>query len=295
MAPLSAGTIRDWVRGLTLRRALTLAGVALFVLAVVGVVGFYLYFGVFGLHAPADVQQSVRADPNVTVESGYGGYVVRDADPGVERLGVVFYPGGRVAPDAYLPTAAAIATRANATVVVPKMRANLAVFSQGRADAVLAGESEVERWVVGGHSLGGVMACRYAGANERTVDGLLLVGAYCDRQVQGMPALSVVGTRDVVLNRDRFAETESNLPEPNTVVRIEGMNHSQTGWYAGQAGDQHATILTPEAHRRLARTVADWLCRDLDHCANGTATSESVAESAGRISETNRSPNPRDR
>jgi dienelactone hydrolase len=281
MALPSAGGIREWVRGLTLRRALALVGVAVLGLAVVAAVGFYVYFGVFGLHAPAEIEQSVRADPNVTVESGYGGYVVRDADPGPERLGVVFYPGGRVAPDAYLPTAAAIATRANATVVVPKMRVNLAVFSQGRADAVIEGESDIERWVVGGHSLGGAMACRYAGANNQTVDGLLLVGAYCDRPVRGMPALSVVGTRDAVLNRDRFAETESNLPDPHTIVRIEGMNHSQAGWYDGQSGDQLATISTPEAHRRLATTVADWLCGELDHCANGTTTSESAVESVG--------------
>ena len=277
MALPSARGIRDRVRGLTLRRALALAGVAALVLVVAGAVGFYLYFGVFGLHAPADVQQSVRADPNVTVESGYGGYVVRDADPGVERLGVVFYPGGRVAPDAYLPTAARIATRANVTVVVPKMRVNLAVLSQGRADAVLAGESDVEQWVVGGHSLGGAMACRYAGATDETVDGLLLVGAYCDRPVSGMPALSVVGTRDAVLNRDRFAETESNLPDPSSVVRIEGMNHSQAGWYAGQSGDQPATVSTPEAHRRLAAVVADWLCSDLDHCANATGAPGAVS------------------
>ena len=279
----STDAIRDRVSGVGRRRALALSGVAVLVLAVVGAVGFYLYFGVFALHAPADVQQSVRADPNVTVERGYGGYVVRDADPAVERLGVVFYPGGRVAPDAYLPSAARIATRANVTVIVPEMRVNLAVFSQGRADAVLAGESEVERWVVGGHSLGGAMACRYAGANNGTVDGLLLVGAYCDRPIRGMPALSVVGTRDAVRNRERFAETESNLPEPRSVVRIEGMNHSQAGRYAGQSGDQPATLSTSEAHRRLATTVADWLCRELDHCANGTtAPGESVVESATR-------------
>jgi hypothetical protein len=271
------GKVRGRVRALTLRRALALVGVATLALVLVGGVAFYVYFGVLGLGAPAEVQQSVRADPNVTVERAYGGYVVGDADAETERLGVVFYPGGRVAPDAYLPSAARIATRANVTVVVPKMRVNLAVLSQGRADAVVAGEPEVERWVVGGHSLGGAMACRYAGSDGERVDGLLLVGAYCDRPVAGMPALSVVGTRDAVLNRDRFAETESNLPDERRVVRIEGMNHSQAGWYAGQSGGQPATITTPEAHRRLAAVVADWLCAALDHCANGTGARPSTS------------------
>lgn len=46
------------------------------------------------LHAPQSVQESVRADPTVTVETAYGGYVVRDADSGPETLGIVLYLGG---------------------------------------------------------------------------------------------------------------------------------------------------------------------------------------------------------
>lgn len=260
----SLATLRARAGNLSRRQLAVRAGLAVVALALLVVAGAYIYFGPLAHHAPADVQQSVRANPNVTVESAYGGYRVTDADPGPERLGVVFYPGGRVAPDAYLPTAARIAGRANVTVVVPRMRANLAVLSQGRADAVLAGESNVSRWVVGGHSLGGAMACRYASGADR-VDGLLLVGAYCDRPVRGVPALVVVGTRDAVLDRSKFADNRKNLPADATVRRVEGMNHSQAGWYTGQRGGQPARITTPEAHRRLAAAVARWLCRDLDH------------------------------
>jgi len=268
----SPGTVRSRLAGLSLRGILVRLGVTAVVLAVLAAAGFYTYFGLLAHHAPDDVEQSVRADPNVTVEDRYGGYVVTDADPGVERVGLVFYPGGRVAPDAYLSTAARIAERANVTVVVPKMRVNLAVFSQGRADAVIEGEREVSQWVVGGHSLGGAMACRYAGAHNETVDGLLLVGAYCDRPVRGMAALSVVGTRDAVLDRDRFAETRDTLTANHTIRWIEGMNHSQAGSYTGQRGGQPARVATPEAHRRLATAVADWLCRGLGHCTGGDAT-----------------------
>jgi len=261
--------VREWAGERSLRRIAIRVAAVVAVLAVLAGVGFYAYFGVFAHHAPADVQESVRADASVDVREAYGGYVVTDADSDAERLGLVFYPGGRVAPDAYLPTAARIAERANVTVVVPKLRVNLAVFSQGRADAVVDGEPQVDRWVVGGHSLGGAMACRYAGENPGTVDGLLLVGSYCDRPVGETPTLAVLGTRDAVLDRDQFAANRENLPADHTVGRIDGMNHSQAGWYTGQRGGQPARIATAEAHRRLARAVADWLCRDLGHCRNG--------------------------
>jgi len=265
----SVDDARAWIEARSARQIAVRIAAVVALLALVGGSAFYAYFGVFANHAPEQIRESVRADENVTVTEDYGGFVVSDADPEVERLGVVFYPGGRVAPDAYLPTAARIAERANVTVVVPKMRANLAVFSIGRADAVLAGERNVSRWVVGGHSLGGAMACRYAGSHPDAVDGLVLVGAYCDQPVRGMAALAVLGTRDSVLDREQFADSRGNLPADTVVERIEGMNHSQAGWYGGQRGDSPARIGTDAAHRRLAAVVAEWLCDELDHCAAG--------------------------
>lgn len=264
----SQNDVREWIAARSLRRGAIQALTVVTVLAFVAGVGFYAYFGIFAHHAPDDVRESVRADPNVSVTEGYGGYVVSDADPDVERLGLIFYPGGRVAPNAYLPTAARITEHADVTVVIPKMRVNLAVFSQERADAVIQGEPQVSRWVVGGHSLGGAMACRYAGNNGDVVEGIVLVGSYCDRPVKETPTIVVIGTRDAVLDRDRFAASRKNLPPDHQISRIQGMNHSQAGWYSGQRGDQPARISTPEAHRRLSTEIADWLCRDLDHCAD---------------------------
>jgi hypothetical protein len=265
-----------------------LAAIALGVLAVVvlAVVGGYVYYGVLGFHAPADVTSSVRANPNVSVERAYGGFVVRPTAAGAastrapgEGVGVVFYPGGRVAPDAYLPSAARIVEETGAVVVVPGMTANLAVLSQGKATAVMDGERGIDRWVVGGHSLGGAMACRYANANPERVDGLLLVGAYCDRPVRGTPALSVVGSRDVVLDRERFRETRGNLPANARIVHVEGMNHSQAGWYYGQPGGQPATVSYATAHDRLAAVVDAWLCRAVVECSGSTNTTVSTVES----------------
>jgi pimeloyl-ACP methyl ester carboxylesterase len=134
----------------------------------------------------------------------------------------------------------------------------------------------VETWVVGGHSLGGAMACRYANANPERVDGVLLVGAYCDRPISDAPALSIVGTRDAVLDRERFREMRGNLPANATVVRIDGMNHSQAGWYYGQAGGQPATVSYPTAHDGLAAAVDAWLCREYDRCG-GAVNATTVA------------------
>jgi len=286
--------VREWLAAWSWRRWLAVAALALVAVVVLALVAFYAYFGVFAHGAPDGVVADVRANPNVSVERAYGGVVVEptgeaaaDAGGG-ERVGVVFYPGGRVRPEAYVPSAARVVERTGATVFVPGMPANLAVLSPSRADAVIDGEPGIDRWVVGGHSLGGAMACRFASANPGRVDGLVLVGAYCDRPVSGLPALSVVGSRDAVLDRERFRATRGNLPANASVVRIEGMNHSQAGWYYGQRGGQPARVSHPAAHDRLASAVAAWLCGPVASCddagnASAAAPALDRASDGGRF------------
>ena len=56
----------------------------------------------------------------------------------------------------------------------------------------------------------------------------------------------VVGTKDQVLNRDKYAQYESNLPEDTTVLEIVGGNHAYYGNYGEQDGDGEATITREE-------------------------------------------------
>ena len=84
-----------------------------------------------------------------------------------------------------------------------------------------------EQWFVGGHSLGGAMACRYASSQPEQVNGLVLFAAYCEADATPEdPTLSVTGSADTVLDRETYHDRRSNLPANATVVEIEGMNHS---------------------------------------------------------------------
>jgi len=224
-------------------------------LAVGGVVWY------FGTPLPVDraAADSVRDDPDVTVERAYDGYVLRPSDPpdGGPTAALVFYPGGRVDPESYLYTLAPLVERADLAVFVPGVPLNLAILDENAADEVIDDNPGVDRWYVGGHSLGGAFACRYAAGNPGRVDGVVLFASYCDRSLNdtGLSTLVVVGTRDRVLNEERFRESRSNLPGDARIVRIEGMNHSQFGAYSGQDGDVPGTIDRETARERLTRAV----------------------------------------
>ncbi|MDZ7850138.1 MAG: alpha/beta hydrolase [Halodesulfurarchaeum sp.] len=209
---------------------------------------------------PAGSVESVERTHSVAVAPAAGGYTITPAGKTAET-GLVFYPGARVEPGAYVPVLAPVVEETGAAVFVPRPRLNLAVFESGMATSIVESNPAIADWYVGGHSLGGAMACRYAADNADRLEGLVLFGAYCDRSIADadLRVLAVGGTRDTVLGTERSALRPENLPESAIIRRIEGLNHTQFGRYHGQSGDSPATITRETAHERLQSVLVDFL------------------------------------
>ncbi len=159
--------------------------------------------------------------------------------------GFIFYPGGRVAPESYAPAAHAIADEGYRVVIVP-MPLNLAVFGAEAAKDVIAAYPEIQSWAIGGHSLGGSMAARFAYDHPDLIQGLVLWASYpedsknlADRDIA---AASIYGTLDGLATLDKIDASRNLMPADTAWVEIEGGNHAQFGWYGAQAGDNEATI-----------------------------------------------------
>jgi hypothetical protein len=168
--------------------------------------------------------------------------------------GFIFYPGGRVLPDAYAPAMREIA-EAGYLVVVPSMPLNLAVFSPFAASDVINAFPQIETWVIGGHSLGGSMAATYAAANPDVIDGIVLWASYPQASdslaADEIAAAAVYGTRDGLLPVETVESSRAYLPDDAVFVAIEGGNHAQFGSYGEQSGDNDAAI-SREAQQTMA-------------------------------------------
>lgn len=164
---------------------------------------------------------------------------------GDASTGLIFYPGGRVQPEAYAPFAQAIAEQGY-LVVIPAMPLNLAVLSPSAASQVMDAFPEVESWAVGGHSLGGAMAANFARANLELVEGLVLWASYPQESDSlaetDIVAASVYGTLDGLASVEQVEASRAFLPDDAMFAAVEGGNHAQFGWYGDQAGDNPATI-----------------------------------------------------
>jgi dienelactone hydrolase len=237
------------------------------VMLVVGGGGVVLYFSM-PYHGPTSSVQQVMNDPHVTVTTEDGVHVLAPTDAN-STLGFVFYPGARVAPDAYYSTFAPVVTRTNVTVFIPEMPLNVALLDTDAAGSVRSQHPGIRTWFVGGHSLGGVAACQYASSDD--VQGLVLFASYCNGDIsdESFAVLSVTGSADTVLNRENYQEANTRLPPETTSTEVEGMNHTQFASYRGQRGDSPAPLTYDEAHQRLADVLVPWLTTHATPVATG--------------------------
>jgi hypothetical protein len=180
---------------------------------------------------------------------------------GTPIAGFVFYPGGLVDPAAYAPLMKHVSDGGVLVVIVP-MPLDLAVFGVGRADKVVTAYPDVTHWAIGGHSLGGAMACEYVSNNPRVFDGLILLASYpadsTDLSEIDLPTILIYGTEDGV-SGEVFEASKSRLPDDTTLVEISGGNHAQFGDYGPQKGDGAASISRDQQQRLTAEAILDFL------------------------------------
>ena len=184
---------------------------------------------------------------------------------GQSDSGLIFYPGGRVVPTAYAPYAHAIAAQGYLTIIVP-MPLNLAVFGIENAQPVIDAFPVIAHWAIGGHSLGGAMAARFAANHPDEIDALLLWGAYADVDLSRQPlaVTSIYATLDGLTTAAKIDETKHLLPPDTRFVAIEGGNHGQFGWYGPQPGDNPASISRETQQAQTLAATVDLLAHMKD-------------------------------
>lgn len=162
--------------------------------------------------------------------------------PAEPRAGFIFYPGGLVPAEAYAPLLRMLAEEGVLCVAV-HMPFRLAVLDMGAAKGIADSYPDITRWAIGGHSLGGAMAANYAAGHPEAFDALVLLAAYATAVIPAdMSVVSIYGDRDGVMQRDKYAQYRSNLPDSTAEVILPGGNHAQFGDYGEQKGDGAAEI-----------------------------------------------------
>ena len=176
------------------------------------------------------------------------------------KAGFIFYPGGKVEYTSYIPLMDALAKK-DIMCILLKMPFNLAVLDVNGAEGLKEMFSEIENWYIGGHSLGGSMAATYLAENVEDFEGLVLLGSYStvDLSKENVSVLSVFGSEDKVMNKEKYDENKINLPKDFSEEVINGGCHAYFGMYGEQEGDGEPTITNEEQIQKTAEIINDFI------------------------------------
>ncbi|MFB9768444.1 alpha/beta fold hydrolase [Lactiplantibacillus modestisalitolerans] len=171
---------------------------------------------------------------------------------------VIFYPGALVEPQSYSLWAKQVAA-AGYTVDIVRFPLDLAVLNVNAAQKVQGNQA----YVIGGHSLGGTMAARYAHNHPKHLKGVFFLASYPEAKgtlkKTKVPVLSLTASRDGVLNRTNYRKAKKLLPPQTVYGVINGGNHAGFGSYGRQSGDRAATISNRQQQREVAERMIGWL------------------------------------
>ena len=206
--------------------------------------------------ADSDSIAAFSADFTVQGREVADGVIAYEPEKAV--AGLIFYPGGLVEYTAYEPLMQACAEKGILCVLL-EMPFHLAVLDMNAADGVQAQFPQIEKWYIGGHSLGGAMASSYAAKHADEFDGVVLLGAYATEDIRSLNVISLYGSEDKVMNKEKYDEYISNLPADFTEIVSEGGCHAGFGMYGPQDGDGTPAITAAEQIKLTSAAVFDWL------------------------------------
>jgi hypothetical protein len=229
-----------------------LAAVLSIIIIFVG--GIFIYASDY-YRAEADALSCIKYTDTVTVTQSDGAYIF---SPDKAECGLIFYPGGKVEYSAYAPLLSELA-KENILCILIEMPLNLAVLNVDAATEYFDEFPEIDKWYIGGHSLGGSMAASYASENSDKLDGLILLASYstADLKASGLDVISVYGSNDGVLNMEKYNEHRQNLPSSTVEKVIEGGCHAYFGSYGTQKNDGTPTVSRNEQINETVKIITD--------------------------------------
>ena len=240
------------IRGPRWRRVLWWVLGSVAALIVIAVVGIVIWSQVGVMAAEAEPLAAVQDDERIDITDD-GAAVVLAPASNPAPTGLVFYPGAKVDPWAYASKLSDLVAEDGLTVVIVKPWLNLALFDLRPLGTFTDLEPDIDTWIVGGHSLGGVRACLMSSDAE----GLALFGSYCTNDVSDsdLAVVSMGGSDDGLSTPEKIADARPMLPAEADMEQIEGASHSSFGDYGLQPGDGTPTISDEDMTAQITTLV----------------------------------------
>lgn len=227
-------------------------------LLLIAMAGFFIFVST-SYEAIPSAKKSLETDDQLIVKDE--GDILFEPISEARNIGFIFYPGAKVEAPAYATMAREIAAKGY-PVILADLRFNLAILSPNHADEIISNHPEIKRWVIGGHSLGGVMASDYA-LDHENVEGLVLLASYpqskTDLSKSSLNVLSLWGSNDEVADLEKVKSAKEIMPNDAEFIEIEGGNHGGFGEYGHQKGDGDSSLSGDQQIQDTVKYIVEFL------------------------------------
>lgn len=186
-----------------------------------------------------------------TATSEVDNYITYDNN---SNVGFIFYPGGKVESSAY-----SYLSQIDANVYIAKFPFELAMMDADIAAEVIEDNPQVDTWYIGGHSLGGVFANRFAVNNQELFSGVVFLGSYpAEGDDSTLPGLAFFGDQDLVVGD--YNDQLSKFGQSTEIEILTNGNHSGFGNYGQQKGDSElSTDLLIAQQDKIVKDINDFI------------------------------------
>lgn len=178
---------------------------------------------------------------------------------GDSKVGFIIFSGAKADEKSYAYIAKFLYDEGH-TVVIPKVPFHLSAFGINHGFEIIESNPKIEKWILVGHSLGGLPVSRIAVKQPDKLLGVAFLASYMsiDLSELDISAIRITAENDKIMNKRMMESHLEYLPENSMSITIEGANHNGFGAYDSLSRDGTAAISWKEQQKRTVQLILDF-------------------------------------
>jgi len=185
---------------------------------------------------------------------------------GKSDIGFIIFSGAKIDERAYAYIAKLLHDEGH-TVVIPKQLFHLSMFGTKHGTEIMDANPGIEKWILIGHSLGGVPVSRIAASQPDSLIGVVFLATYASADLSGLDiaAIRITAENDGVMNNESMEKYDRNLPADTENIMMEGANHQGFAAYRSVSGrDGEASFSWQEQNEKSVRLILGLFSEKID-------------------------------
>lgn len=178
---------------------------------------------------------------------------------GNSKVGFIIFSGAKADEKAYAYMAKLLNEEGH-TAIIPKVMFHLSVTGITHGMEIMESDTEIEKWFLIGHSMGGLPISYIAAKEPAKLQGIAFLASYMvtDLSELDISAIRITASNDRIMNKKRMELHLDYLPENSISVVLEGANHQGFGAYDSLSRDGEATMSWKEQQEQTVQLILDF-------------------------------------